>query len=257
MLDDITISKAILKRGLEKLLKATDSEVVIAGGGPSGLSASYFLAKEGIKVTVFERALKTGGGMPGGGIGLPIIVIQEEGLEILEEFSISYKVFEEKGYYTADSLESSAKLVAGAIDAGVRIINLITVEDVMVNDNILCGVVINRTPIVMASLHVDPISVRANYVIDATGHDTEVVKALLKRKDIKLNTPSGSIEGEGPMWALKGEKSIISNTREVFPNLYVTGMAANAVYGSPRMGPIFGGMLQSGKKAAELIKERL
>lgn len=257
MLDDITISKAILKRGLEKLLKATDSEVVIAVGGPSGLSASYFLAKEGIKVTVFERALKTGGGMPGGGIGLPIIVIQEEGLEILEEFGISYKVFEEKGYYTADSLESSAKLVAGAIDAGVRIINLITVEDVMVNDNKLCGVVINRTPIVMASLHVDPISVRANYVIDATGHDTEVVKALFKRKDIKLNTPSGGIEGEGPMWALKGEESIISNTREVFPNLYVTGMAANAVYGSPRMGPIFGGMLQSGKKAAELIKERL
>lgn len=257
MLDDITISKAILKRGLEKLLKATDSEVVIAVGGPSGLSASYFLAKEGIKVTVFERALKTGGGMPGGGIGLPIIVIQEEGLEILEEFGISYKVFEEKGYYTADSLESSAKLVAGAIDAGVRIINLITVEDVMVNDNKLCGVVINRTPIVMASLHVDPISVRANYVIDATGHDTEVVKALLKRKDIKLNTPSGGIEGEGPMWALKGEESIISNTREVFPNLYITGMAANAVYGSPRMGPIFGGMLQSGKKAAELIKERL
>jgi len=257
MLDDITISKAILKRGLEKLLKATDSEVVIAGGGPSGLSASYFLAKEGIKVTIFERALKTGGGMPGGGIGLPIIVIQEEGLEILEEFGVSYKVFEEKGYYTADSLESSAKLVAGAIDTGVRIINLTTVEDVMVNDNKLCGVVINRTPIVMASLHVDPISVRANYVIDATGHDTEVVKALLKRKDIKLNTPSGGIEGEGPMWALKGEKSIISNTREVFPNLYVTGMAANAVYGSPRMGPIFGGMLQSGKKAAELIKERL
>ena len=55
----------------------------------------------------------------------------------------------------------------------------------------------------------------------------------------------------------EGRKSIISNTREVFSNLYVTGMAANAVYGSPRMGPIFGGMFQSGKKAAGLIKERL
>lgn len=59
-------------------------------------------------------------------------------------------MFKEKGYYTADSLESSVKLVAGAIDAGVRIINLTTVEDVMVNDDKLCGVVINRTPIVMA-----------------------------------------------------------------------------------------------------------
>lgn len=257
MIDDIIISRAILKRGFEELLKATDSKVVIVGAGPSGLSASYYLAKDGINVTVFERALKVGGGMPGGGIGLPIIVIQEEGLEIIKGLGISYKPFEEKGYYTADSLESTSKLLAGAIDAGVRIINLITVEDVMVRDSKICGVVINRTPIVMASFHVDPISIRAKFVIDATGHDTEVVKSLIKRKSMRLNTPSGGIEGEGPMWAEVGEKSILSNTREVFPNLYVTGMAANAVYGAPRMGPIFGGMLLSGRKAAQLIKERL
>ncbi len=257
MIDDITISKAILKRGLKELLDATDSKVVIAGAGPSGLSASYYLAKEGIDVTVFERALKIGGGMPGGGIGLPVIVIQEEGLGIIKEFGISYEPFGAEGYYTANSLESTAKLAVGAIDAGVSIINLTTVEDVMVKDNRICGVVINRTPIEMAALPVDPISVRAQFVIDATGHDTDVVKTLLKRKGIKLNTPSGGVEGEGPMWAEMGEKSILSNTREVFPNLYVTGMAASAVYGSPRMGPIFGGMLLSGKKAAELIKGRL
>jgi len=34
-------------------------------------------------------------------------------------------------------------------------------------------------------------------------------------------------------------------------------MAATAVFGSPRMGPIFGGMLLSGKKAAKLAIELL
>jgi thiamine thiazole synthase len=30
-------------------------------------------------------------------------------------------------------------------------------------------------------------------------------------------------------------------------------MSANAAFGGPRMGPIFGGMLLSGRKVAELI----
>jgi len=32
-------------------------------------------------------------------------------------------------------------------------------------------------------------------------------------------------------------------------------MAANAVYGAYRMGPVFGGMIRSGKKAADLMEE--
>jgi thiamine thiazole synthase len=34
-------------------------------------------------------------------------------------------------------------------------------------------------------------------------------------------------------------------------------MAANAVYGSPRMGAIFGGMLLSGKKVADLAMKMI
>ena len=54
-----------------------------------------------------------------------------------------------------------------------------------------------------------------------------------------------------------GEKEVVENTKEVYPGLYVAGMSANAVYESQRMGPIFGGMLLSGKKAAELILKKL
>jgi thiamine thiazole synthase len=34
-------------------------------------------------------------------------------------------------------------------------------------------------------------------------------------------------------------------------------MAANAVHGSPRMGPIFGGMLLSGERVAKILIEKL
>jgi thiamine thiazole synthase len=47
------------------------------------------------------------------------------------------------------------------------------------------------------------------------------------------------------------------NTKEVYPGLFVIGMAATAAYGSHRMGPIFGGMLLSGRKAAQEILGRL
>jgi thiamine thiazole synthase len=42
-----------------------------------------------------------------------------------------------------------------------------------------------------------------------------------------------------------------------FPRLYVSGMASNGVSGGFRMGPIFGGMLLSGKKVADLIAQQL
>ena len=53
------------------------------------------------------------------------------------------------------------------------------------------------------------------------------------------------------------ESIIEENAREVYPGLYVTGMAANTVFGSPRMGPIFGGMFLSGRKVAKEILKRL
>ena len=54
-----------------------------------------------------------------------------------------------------------------------------------------------------------------------------------------------------------GEQTVVDNTREIYPGLYVVGMAANAVLGAPRMGPIFGGMLLSGEKAARQILQQL
>jgi thiamine thiazole synthase len=76
---------------------------------------------------------------------------------------------------------------------------------------------------------------------------------LLKRKPDLL--PQGIQESF--MDVETAEAGVVDKTGEIFPGLYVAGMSVCAVYGLPRMGPIFGGMLVSGKKVAEMIDERL
>jgi thiamine thiazole synthase len=135
--------------------------------------------------------------------------------------------------------------------------NLVTMEDAVVREGRLEGLVINWSTVEMARLMVDPLMMDARVVLDATGHDAALVTKLVERMGPVLNTPSGGLEGEKPMWADHGEKQVVANTREVYPGLYVSGMAANATFGGQRMGPVFGGMLLSGKKAAEAMLRRL
>ncbi len=94
-------------------------------------------------------------------------------------------------------------------------------------------------------------------MIDGTGHPADICHSSPARWACRLNNETGAVVGELPLWADEGEQFTVVNTNEVYPGLFVTGMAANNAYGGPRMGPIFGGMLLSGKKAADMIIERL
>lgn len=127
----------------------------------------------------------------------------------------------------------------------------------MMRTDRIIGLVLNWSPVEMAGLHIDPLAVRSKFVIDATGHAVEVVKVVLAKVPGQLQTPSGKIEGEKSMWSEKAETLTLENTKEVFPGLYVAGMAANATFGGPSMGPIFGGMLLSGEKVAKELLKRL
>lgn len=255
-LDEIVISKAIIESYNKKLIDCLDVDVAVAGGGPAGMCCAYYLAKEGKKVAIFERKLSVGGGMWGGGIMFNEIVIQSKAKEILDEFGIRTRPYE-KGYFMADSIEAVSTFCSKTVQAGVRIFNLLSAEDVMVRENRVSGLVLNWTAVEMAKLHVDPITMRARFVVDATGHAAEIVHLVERKSGIRLNTKTGKIVGEGSMWAEAAEKSTVENSKEVCPGLYVSGMAANAVFGGPRMGPIFGGMLLSGRKVAEDIGRAL
>ncbi|MCX7703504.1 MAG: sulfide-dependent adenosine diphosphate thiazole synthase [Planctomycetota bacterium] len=242
------ISEVIIKRYLEALKEHLLLDVVVVGGGPSGLVCAYYLARGGVKAAVIESKYSPGGGIWGGGMGFSVAVLQSSLKPLLEEFNIIYEE-EEDNLLTVDAVLLGGCLVERA-SRYARVFNGVTCEDIIVKKGKICGVVVNSSAIRTGGFHIDPLNIESKVVVDATGHDA-VVSRLAERHLGKKILP------QGPMSAEEGEKFTVEHTGELVKGLYVCGMAVGAVFGGPRMGPIFGGMLQSGKRCAELILEQL
>lgn len=246
------VTKAIVSGFSEEFLDYVESDVIIIGAGPSGLFAAKRLAENGVKTLIIESNNYLGGGFWIGGYLMNKLTVREPGQKILDEIGAPYKKVKE-GLYLADGPHACSKLIASACDAGAKVINMTKFDDVVIRENSVGGVVINWTPVSAlprAITCVDPVAIESKLVIDATGHDAVVVKSLEKR---------GLIDTAGfqGMWVEKSEDAVVKNTQEVYPGLIVTGMAVATTYGSPRMGPTFGGMLLSGEKAAEVVFDKL
>ncbi len=260
MLKDLEniVSAAIVSSFSRKFIDNLEIDVAIVGAGPSGLVAAKTLAEGGFKVALFERNLAPGGGVWGGGMLFNEVVVQQEAIDILNEFGVSSKPLEEApGYFSVDSVEMASGLIFGATHAGARLFNAMSVEDVVFKNDAIAGLVVNWAPVERARMHVDPLVVVSKFVVDGTGHPCEVLNLASRKARVQLDTPTGEILGERPMQAEQGEASTVEYTREYYPGLYACGMSANNVMGGYRMGPIFGGMLRSGKKVAGLIAEQL
>jgi len=256
MISDVMVTRAIAERFFEKLNDATELDVAIVGAGPAGLVAGGYLARAGKRVALFESKLSPGGGVWGGGMLFNEIVVQDEALEVLDDFGIKHRPYRD-GFHTADSVHTAAALAYGATREGLVVFNACRVEDVMFNDDRVAGVVILWSAVDIAGLHVDPLSLSARIVLDATGHDADVTRVTVRKEGVTLRTETGGVMGERSMCADSGERAVIEHTGEVYPGLYVAGMAVGAVHGAPRMGPIFGGMLLSGRKVARQILQDL
>lgn len=253
--EEPTVTRAIIRKAADDLIDLAETDVVVVGAGPAGLTASRYLAEAGLKTVVFERRLSFGGGIGGGGMQLHKLVIQHPANKILEEVGCKLEPVED-GIFVADTSALIAKLAAGAIDAGAKIILGVTVDDLMYRANPtpqITGVVVQWTAVIMSGLHVDPMAFKAEAVIDCTGHDAEVL-AVASRKIPELEI---FVPGEKSMWVPLAERLTVENTKEVCPGLYVAGMAVAALHQTPRMGPIFGGMLLSGRKVADLVIEKV
>lgn len=252
--DEAQISQTILKGYYDKLSERLSSDVLVVGAGPSGLLAAVHLARRGLRVTVLEKRLSPGGGIWGGAMGMNEVVVQEDALSILKDVGVRYRE-QKSGLHAVDAIELASSLVLKATQAGAVLLNLLTVEDVSVHGERVCGVVVNRT-MISGALHVDPMTFTGRATVDATGHEAALVASLRKR-GLLTDPRATASRGEGPMNAGEGERFVVEHVAEVYPGLWVTGMSVCATFGGPRMGPIFGGMLLSGKRVADEIASTL
>ena len=240
------ITRAILEGFAAELGEYLESDCIVVGGGPAGLVAARELALEGRKVLVIEKNNYLGGGFWLGGFLMNKVTLRDPAQGVLDEIGVPYREWS-PGLFVADGPHACSRLIAAACDAGVKILNMASVEDVVLREgDRVAGVVVNWTPVEALPRQitcVDPVALETKVVVDATGHDAEVVAKLEKRGII-------STRGFGAMWVESSEDQVVEKTGEVHPGLVVTGMAVATFYGLPRMGPTFGGMLLSGKKAA-------
>ena len=247
------VARAIISSFSRQLENYATSDVIIIGGGPSGLICGRELGKAGIKVLVVERNNYLGGGFWVGGYFMNKLTLRAPAQEVFDELNVPYSVAGD-GLYVADAPHICSKLISAACDAGVKFLQLTLMEDLVVGEeNRVTGVVVNWSPIAYLPKEIsalDPIPLEAKVVIDATGHDSCAARKLERRGMLQL-------PGEGALWIDKSEDAVVAHTGEAYPGLIVTGMAVATVYGLPRMGPTFGGMLLSGKRAAEVAQKVL
>ena len=247
------VTRAIVDEFAKQFKEYVESDVIIVGAGPSGLIAGRELAKKKVKTFIIERNNYLGGGFWIGGYLMNKLTVRAPGQEVLKELGVPYVEYV-KGLYVADGPHACSKLIASACDAGVKFANMTMFDDLVLRENNrVAGVVVNWTPVSALPREitcVDPVALETKVVVDSTGHDACVVKKLEERGLIK--TP-----GFGAMWVERSEDLVIEHTKEVHPGLVVCGMSVTTTFGLPRMGPTFGAMLLSGKKAAEIILDIL
>lgn len=247
------VTRAIVEEFSKQFIEYVESDVIIVGGGPSGLMAGKELAEKKVKTFIIERNNYLGGGFWLGGYLMNKLTVREPSQLVLKELGIPYKKYV-KGIYVADAPHACSRLIAAACDAGVKIANMTKFDDIVLRgENRVAGAVINWAAISALPREVaciDPVALEAKVVLDATGHDACVVKKLEEQGLVKM-------AGLGPMWIERSEDLIIEHTKELHPGLVVCGMSVATTFGLPRMGPTFGAMLLSGKRAAKIILDIL
>jgi sulfide-dependent adenosine diphosphate thiazole synthase len=246
------ITRTIANMFSETMAEYTDSDVIIIGAGPAGLTAGRDLGRMGVKTLIIEQNNYIGGGYWVGGYMMNPVTVRAPAQKIWDELGVPYRKIRE-GLYATWGPHACSKLIAATCDAGARFLQLTKFDDLVLKNDRVGGVVVNWMPVSALPRNVtcvDPVALESRIVIDASGHDSVAVKRLMDRGYVKW-------KGMDPLWVEGSEDAVVNYTGEVFPGLIATGMSVTETHGLPRMGPTFGSMLLSGKKAAEIAVGKL
>ncbi len=249
---EVEITRAIAEEFHKVLIDRASSDVIIIGAGPAGLTAGRELALNGYKILVIEQNNYLGGGYWLGGYMMNPVTVRAPAQKIWDELEVPYKQVGE-GLYLTPGPHAVSKLIAGACDAGVKFLNLTKFDDLVLRNERVEGVVVNWMPVSALPRNitcVDPVALEARVVIDASGHDSVAVKRLVDRG-------LADWKGMQPMHVESGEDQVVLKTGQVYPGLIAAGMSVTETHGLPRMGPTFGSMLFSGKRAAEIAAQKV
>jgi len=152
------ITRAIVREFLKELEDYVESDVIIIGGGPSGLATGRDLAAQGLKTLLIEETNYLGGGFWSGGYLMNKLTVRVPAQKYLEEIGVPVKPAG-PGLYVADAVQACSHLIAAACDAGLRVWNMTVAEDLILRNGRVEGVVINWSPLKAmpkALAHVDP-----------------------------------------------------------------------------------------------------